>query len=177
MRWMRIGIGVVVAVGLVGYFTLNEWDFGPAKPTAPESVPMSRDEPGPPVLPPPATPSTPVDPAVETAVRDRVTAYWAERSRSNLLGAYPFYDPAFRAKYSADQFLDTFQRLLRFRPKFQGIERVDFEADGRAARVAVRLRTRPEVLLGEELDSITDETWRLADGVWCKEGEALLPAF
>jgi hypothetical protein len=177
MKWMRIGIGVAVAVGLVGYFTLTEWDVGPAKPAAPESVPMSQHEPLPPVVPPPALPSTPVDPAVEKAVRDRVTAYWSARSRSNLLDAYPLYAPAFRAKYSADQFLDTFQRLLRFRPKFQGIERIDFEAGGRTARVAVRLRSRPDVLLGKDLDSITEETWILVDGLWCKDGEALLPTF
>ena len=127
--------------------------------------------------PPPSQVSVRVDPVVEQAVRARVTAYWQVRSKSSLLGAYPFYEPSFRAKYSSEQFLETFQRLLRFRPKFQGIEHVRFTPDDRTAVVGVKLTTRPEVMMGKELTTVSDETWRLVDGKWWKQAEPLLPSF
>jgi hypothetical protein len=130
-----------------------------------------------PSAPRPAAPSAPVDPSIEKALSVRVQAYWGARSRSNLLAAYPYYAPSFRAKYSSDAFLETFQRLLRFRPKFRGIERLHFASGGRTATVSVKLSTRPEALMGEELVTVYNETWRLIDRVWWKDGEALLPSF
>jgi hypothetical protein len=152
-------------------------DVSPVGASTPSVPSGSQNDPPTPVLAPPATPSAPVDASVEKALRARVEAYWGARSRSNLLAAYPFYAPSFRAKYSSEAFLETFQRLLRFRPRFRGIERIHFQSDGPTATVSVKLSSRPEALMGEELVTVTNETWRLIDRVWWKEGEPLLPEF
>ena len=187
---MRIVIALAAAIVLAAYLTrVSVREHGPAAVNPPQAaaqparvpaqpVPSgSQNDPPAPVTAPLAVPSAPVDAGVEKALRARVTAYWGARSRSNLLAAYPYYEPSFRARYSSEQFLETFQRLLRFRPRFQALERVHFEPDRRSARVAVRLRTRPEVLLGEELVSVSEETWRLVGGTWYREGDSLLPTF
>ena len=114
--------------------------------------------------------------AVETALRERVTQYWEARSKSNLVAAYPFYEPAFRAEYSLELFLSNFQRLLRFRPQFQGIQRVEIDRAAGNAKVGVALRVRPELLNGEVVDSVNEETWLLIEGVWYRKAEAMLPA-
>ena len=183
MTKLRTAIAFAAAIIVVAYLThvsMRE----PGQPTVGQvgvstpAVPSgSQNDPPAPVLAPPATPSAPVDASVEKALRARVEAYWGARSRLNLLAAYPYYAPSFRAKYSSEAFLGTFQRLLRFRPKFQGIERLHFEADGGTATVSVKLSTRPEALMGEELVTVTNETWLLVDRLWWKEGEALLPSF
>jgi hypothetical protein len=114
--------------------------------------------------------------ASEPELRDRVDRYWNARSGANLVAAYPFYEPDFRASYPLEKFLSSFQRLLRFRPEYQGLASVRFEPDGRSAQVQVRLRTRPEALGGEVLDSLSEETWRLVGGIWYRKAEALLPS-
>lgn len=178
---MRMVIAFVAAVALAGYLTRAIIREPPPTshnvPRPPNEAPLVMENHQPPVLAPQAGPSIQVNAAVEQALRARVMAYWGARSRSNLLAAYPFYELSFRAKYSPEQFLESFHRLNRFHPKFQAIERIRFEPDGRTARVSVRLRTRPDVLMGKELDSITDETWRLIGTLWWREGEALLPTF
>lgn len=178
---MRIALVFLVAIALAQFamqLRTREPEAvsmpAPARPAPPSG---SQAVSGKPVPVPAPSPSAPNDPAVDKALRSRVTAYWRARSRSNLLAAYPFYTPEFRKKYSQDQFLETFQRLLRFRPKFQAIERVLLEPDGRTARASVRLSTHPDALMGEELVSIVDEGWRLIGGVWYRDGEALLPSF
>jgi hypothetical protein len=111
----------------------------------------------------------------EKALRERVTQYWEARSETNLAAAYGYYEPEFREKYSQELFLSNFQRLLRFRPQFRGIESVQIQADGRTATVRVGLRTMPPELNGEVLDSINEETWLLIEGVWYRQREAMLP--
>ena len=113
--------------------------------------------------------------AREKALRDRVTAYWQARTRTDLHAAYPFYEPAFRAQYSEDAFARNFRRLNRFAPEFLGIEGVAIDEEGPRAVVRIKLRSTPGVLDGQELLSVTEETWLLQDGTWWKQGEALLP--
>jgi hypothetical protein len=115
-------------------------------------------------------------PGVEQVLRARVTSYWEARSKSNLVAAHAFYEPAFRTEYPLDLFLSNFQRLLRFRPEFLGIDRITVEPDGRSAQVVVRLRVRPAELNGEVLDTPSPETWLLLDGVWYRQREAMLPS-
>lgn len=112
----------------------------------------------------------------EQLLRDRVTKYWQARMQSNLIAAYPFYEPEFRAAYPVEQFVSSFQRLLRFRPQFQGIEGLRFEPDGRSAIVRVKLQTRPDALNGQVLDSVSEETWLLIDGVWYRQRESVMPS-
>ena len=178
---MRIAIVFLVAIALAQFLLqprTREPEAVSMSATATSEPPIgSQAVSGKPVPVPAPAPSAPIDPAVDRAIRARVTSYWRARSRSNLLAAYPFYTPEFRKKYPQDQFLETFQRLLRFRPKFQDIERVLLEPDGRTARVSVRISTHPDALMGQELISIIDEVWRLIGGVWYRDGEALLPSF
>ena len=100
------------------------------------------------------------------ALRDRVTAYWNARSRPDLAAAYPFYEPSFRAAYPLNEFLSEFQRLTRFRPVFEEIERIRVEPDGRTAVVHLRVRSRPDLLEGQELSSVSEEKWLLIDREW-----------
>jgi hypothetical protein len=121
---------------------------------------------------------TPRDPTEsDTILGDRVTQYWTARSQANLVAAYPFYEPEFRAAYSLEQFLSSFQRLMRFRPQFTGIDRVAFEPGGSSAKVTVRLRTQPDVLDGAALDSLSEETWLRIEGVWYRQREATTMTF
>jgi hypothetical protein len=111
------------------------------------------------------------------ALRDRVTKYWTARSQSNLVAAYPFYEPDFRAEYPLEQFLSSFQRLMRFRPQFRGIEGIALESSRKVATVKVQLRTQPEFLNGAPLDSVSEETWLQIDGVWYRQRESTTMSF
>jgi len=115
-------------------------------------------------------------PEREAALRERVTRYWQARNDFNLVAAYPYYEPEFRTAYPLEQFLSNFQRLLRFRPQFLGIDRVVIDAEGRSARVGVRLRFKPADLNGEALDSVTEDAWLLIGDVWYHAREPMLPA-
>jgi hypothetical protein len=119
----------------------------------------------------PAAPAAPSE--AEKAVSLRVTEYWKARATMNLQAVYPFYESDFRAKYSADVFARDFRRLNRFAPEFQGIEKVAVE--GQKATVKVKLKTKPDVLMGQELVSVVDEVWVSQDGSWYRAAEALLP--
>ena len=105
-----------------------------------------------------------------------MTQYWEARSQSNLVAVYAFYEPAFRTEFPLELFLSNFQRLLRFRPQFLGIDRVLVEADGRTARVGVRLRIKPSELNGEPLDAPSEDIWLLIDGVWYRQREPMIPS-
>jgi hypothetical protein len=109
----------------------------------------------------------------EKAVRARVEEYWKVRSGMNLQEVQPFYEPDFRNKYAPDVFARDFRRLNRFAPEFLGVEGVAI--DGKKATVKVKLRTRPDVLQGQELVSVVEEVWLNVDGGWFRQGEALLP--
>jgi hypothetical protein len=149
----------------------------PARPAAAASpAPPPASAPGTSAAPAPAgaPPASAASPA-EEALRARVTEYWQARTKLNLAASYAFYEPAFRKTYPQDQFLLTFRRLLRFAPQFQGIEAVELQPDGKSAKVKVKLRTTPDVLEGRELISVSEETWRLIDGTWWRQGESLLP--
>jgi hypothetical protein len=111
----------------------------------------------------------------EKALRERVSAYWKNRAATNLHACYPFYESAFRNKYTADQFATDFRRLNRFAPEFLGIDAATIDASGSKATVKVKLRTRPDVLQGQELLSSSEETWVLESGVWNKAGELTFP--
>jgi hypothetical protein len=124
-----------------------------------------------PMVPPPTT--TPVD--IDPVLKARVEAYWAARMKMNLAAAYTFYDPTFRAAYSEDKFLQNFQRLLRFRPEYQGIDRVSLTPSKTVAVVGVRLKTKPAELEGMELVSVSDEKWQKTGDTWFKQGEPLMP--
>jgi len=112
----------------------------------------------------------------DAVLRDRVTSYWEARSKSNLVAAYAFYEPAFRTEFPLELFLSNFQRLLRFRPEFLGIDGVLVDADGRTARVGVRLRIKPSELNGEPLDAPSEDIWLLIDGVWYRQREPMIPS-
>jgi hypothetical protein len=121
-----------------------------------------------------ATPATtPAD--IDPALKARVDAYWAARMKLNLLAAYPFYDATFRTAYSEDQFLQNFQRLLRFRPEYLGIDRVTLTASKTVAVVGVKLKTKPSELDGMELVSVSEEKWQKNGDTWFKQGEPLMP--
>ena len=109
----------------------------------------------------------------EKAVRARVEEYWKARSTMNLQNVQPFYEPDFRTKYSPDAFARDFRRLNRFAPEFLGIESV--VVDGKKATAKVKLRTKPDVLQGQELISVVEEVWLNLDGGWFRQAEALLP--
>jgi hypothetical protein len=134
-------------------------------PTAPQGAPVAP--------PPPAAPTAPVD--IDPVLKARVEAYWAARMKLNLLAAYPFYDATFRAAYSEEKFLQNFQRLLRFRPEYLGIDRVTLTPSKTVAVVGVRLRTRPSELDGMELVSVSEEKWQKNGDTWFKQGEPLMP--
>jgi hypothetical protein len=109
----------------------------------------------------------------EKAVRARVEEYWKVRSTMNLQNVQPFYEPEFRTKYSPDAFARDFRRLNRFAPEFMGIDGVVI--DGKKATVKVKLRTKPDILQGQELVSVVEEVWLSVDGGWYRQAEALLP--
>jgi hypothetical protein len=109
----------------------------------------------------------------EKAVRARVEEYWKARSTMNLQAVQPFYEPEFRAKYSPDIFARDFRRLNRFAPEFMGVESVALDA--KKATVKVKLRTKPDVLQGQELVSVVEEVWLNVDGGWFRQSESLLP--
>jgi hypothetical protein len=113
------------------------------------------------------------DGGAEKAVRARVEEYWKARATMNLQSVQPFYEPQFRTKYSPDVFARDFRRLNRFAPEFMGIDGVVMEANN--ATVKVKLRTRPDVLQGQELISVVEEVWLNLDGGWFRQSEALLP--
>ena len=137
-------------------------------PAAPPSGSMAAPAPA-------SAPATPVD--IDPVLKSRVDAYWAARMKMNLSAAYAFYDPTFRAAYSEDKFLQNFQRLLRFRPEYMGIERVTLTPSKTVAVVGVRLKTKPAELDGMELVSVSDEKWQKTGDTWFKQGEPLMPDF
>ncbi|MET0555769.1 MAG: hypothetical protein ABW221_22205 [Vicinamibacteria bacterium] len=118
-----------------------------------------------------AAPAAPSE--TDKAVAQRVTEYWKARATMNLQAVYPFYEPEFRAKYSADVFARDFRRLNRFAPEFMGVEGITVE--GKKATVKVKLKTKPDVLMGQELVSVVDEVWVSQDGAWYRVAESLLP--
>jgi hypothetical protein len=122
-------------------------------------------------------PSFPVSDAVDQALRSRLQEYWRARAKSDLLTAYNFYEPAFRRQYNPQEFLLKFHRLVRFKPEFLGIDRIRFEPGGTTATAFIRLRTRPDVVLNEEVVSVTEEHWLIESGTWWKKAEATLPVF
>ena len=109
----------------------------------------------------------------EKAVRARVEEYWKVRATMNLQAVQPFYEPDFRNKYAPDVFARDFRRLNRFAPEFMGVERVAI--DGKKATVTVKLRTKPDILQGQELISSVEEVWLNLDGGWFRQSESLLP--
>lgn len=113
------------------------------------------------------------DGGADKAVRARVEEYWKARGTMNLQSVQPFYEPEFRTKYSPDVFARDFRRLNRFAPEFMGVDSV--VVDGKKATVKVKLRTRPDVLQGQELISVVEEVWLNVDGGWFRQSEALLP--
>lgn len=132
-----------------------------------------------PAAPSPAPSASPTasktETAAEQALRNRVTEYWATRRAANLHASYPFYEAAFRTKYTADQFARDFRRLNRFAPELVGIESITVDPSGNKAVVRVKLRAKVDVLDGRELDSVIAEDWLLEEGNWVRAGEPLLP--
>lgn len=118
-----------------------------------------------------AAPAAPSE--AEKVVAQRVTEYWKARATMNLQAVYPFYEPDFRSKFSAEVFARDFRRLNRFAPEFMGVEGIAI--DGKKATVKVKLKTKPDVLMGQELVSVVDEVWLDQEGTWYRAAEATLP--
>lgn len=117
----------------------------------------------------------PPDLATATNVGERATTYWQARSRQDLHASYPFYESSFRSTYEPEAFVRTFQRLNRFAPIFDGIDRIEVSPDGAQAKVFVKLRaTSP--LDGSPMVTTTEDVWMLADGTWWRRAEAMAPA-
>ena len=159
-----LSLGALVEAGDVKTKPAPKPSTAPAKPAPAAPVAAS--------VAPPA--SGPVSEA-EKALRERVSAYWKIRATMNLHACYPFYESSFRSKYTADQFATDFRRLNRFAPEFMGIDGASIDPSGANATVKVKLRTRPDVLQGQELLSSVEETWLLEEGVWNKAGELTFP--
>ncbi len=113
--------------------------------------------------------------ASEAGLRRRVVAYWNARAAANLQQSYAFYAPAFRAKYTADEFARNFRRLNRFAPEFVRIESLSIDAERGRAMVKVRLRVRIAEFDNEPIESVTEDVWLFESGAWWKEGEPLIP--
>ena len=143
----------------------------------PALISQNNPKPAPPATNSDAPSAPPLSEAADKALRQRVTAYWRARTKSDLLTAFTFYEPPFRRQYTPQEFLLKFQRLVRFKPEFLGIDRIRYETGGETASAFVRLRTYPDVLVNQELVSVTEENWLLVSGTWCKKGESLLPSF
>ena len=175
-RWrdalIRIAPVIIVAVAALAAgpgADSAEKDKKPApKPSAAAAKPAASTAPAPSAAPAKVSEQ-------EKALRDRVTEYWKNRATSNLHACYPFYEASFRTKYTADQFATDFRRLNRFAPEFLGIDGVTLDPSGAKATVKIKLRTRPDVLQGQELISSVDENWLVEDGVWNKAGELTFP--
>lgn len=125
------------------------------------------------LVPATAAAAPPAPSETEKAVAQRVTEYWKARATMNLQAVYPFYEPDFRAKFTAEAFARDFRRLNRFAPEFMGVEGVAI--DGKKATVKVKLKTKPDVLMGQELVSVVDEVWLDQQGTWYRAAEAMLP--
>lgn len=179
----RLALLLVAAIGLVIYFT---------RPVAQKSQPTVQNAGTIPQQPPallskdgakPQPPQTahesapPLNQAADKALRGRVTAYWRARQKSDLLTAFTYYEPKFRQQYTPQEFLLKFQRLTRFKPVFLGIDRIRYEPGGTKATAFVRLSTRPDVVAGQEIVSVTEENWMLLSGTWCRQSEPVMPAF
>lgn len=123
------------------------------------------------------TVDVPAGGASEEALRERVTLYWKTRAAGNLHTGYPFYEPAFRERYTADQFAINFSRLNRFAPVMLGIDSVEIDAEKARARVTVKLRAKVDMLEGAEIEAPTSETWALEGGNWWRQAEPLAPSF
>jgi hypothetical protein len=117
----------------------------------------------------------PVSEAADKALRARITAYWEARTKFDLLTAFTFYEPEFQRQYTPQEFLLKFHRLVRFKPQFLGIDRIRYETGGTNATAFIRLRTQPDVVLNQEVVTVTEEYWLLLSGTWCKKGESLVP--
>ena len=122
---------------------------------------------------PAAQGAKPAASGAEAAVRARVEEYWKARSTMNLQNVQPFYEPEFRTKYPPDAFARDFRRLNRFAPEFMGVEAV--AVDGKKATAKVKLRTKPDILQGQELITVVEEVWLNVDGGWFRQSESLLP--
>jgi hypothetical protein len=182
----RIALVLVVAVAALLFLTrpgaqnphvsvLNS--VGPPSQAVPALLSRDQAKPQPPSEKASDKGAPPLSEAADKALRGRITAYWRARMKSDLLTAFTFYEPQFRRQYTPQEFLLKFQRLVRFKPEFLGIDRIRYEPGGSKATADIRLRTRPDVVGGQEIVSVTEENWMLLSGTWCRKAEALLPSF
>jgi hypothetical protein len=146
-----------------------------ASPVPKVSTAPAKPSPAASVAPSAAAPAPAQVSEQEKALRERVNAYWKNRSASNLHACYPFYEASFRNQYTPDKFATDFRRLSRFAPEFLGIDAVSIDPSGAKATLKVKLRTHPDVLQGQELISSVEEAWVLEGGVWSKTGELTFP--
>jgi hypothetical protein len=113
--------------------------------------------------------------SAEKHLRERVTAYWKARMTMNLQSCLPFYEKAFRSRYTPDSFARDFRRLNRFAPEFLGVDSIAFDESGARATVRTRLRTKVPGVGDQEIVASVEEVWLLEDGEWWKAAEPLLP--
>ena len=178
----RIALVLVVAVAALIFLTrpgaqnphVTVQNGLPGQPGQALPALLSRDQakPQPPSEKAGAEGAPPLSEAADKALRGRIAAYWRARAKSDLLTAFTFYEPQFRRQYTPQEFLLKFQRLVRFKPEFLGVDRIRYEPGGSKAAASIRLRTRPDVVGGQEIVSVTEENWMLLSGTWCKKGEA-----
>lgn len=122
----------------------------------------------------PADGYRPADSATATVLGERAKTYWQARTRQDLYASHAFYEAGFRSTYEPEAFVKAFQRLNRFGPIFDGIDRIELSLDGARAKVYVQLRaTSP--FDGAPLVTTTEDVWILADGTWWRKAEAMAP--
>jgi hypothetical protein len=111
------------------------------------------------------------------AIGERVTEYWKARTRQDLYGAYPFYEPKFRSTYQPEAFVKTFQRLNRFSPELVSVNDITVDVSGTRAKVSVQLRSKPLIDKQElqELITTQEDVWILENGTWWRQAEAMTP--
>jgi hypothetical protein len=168
-----IPVAILSAAGLLSAPGAESGANKPKPPAPPQAAPAK-----PAAAPAASAPAvaTKLPPEQEKALRERVNEYWSYRGKANLHACYPYYEAAFRKKYTADQFAVDFRRLNRFAPEFLGVDEIVPDPSGAKATVKMKLRTHPDVLQGQELISPVEETWMLEDGVWNRAGELTFPS-
>jgi hypothetical protein len=116
--------------------------------------------------------------AVRSAIEARAQTYWERRQAKDLLGAYPFYCAAYRARVSQSQFLQM-TRLIRFDMKETRVSSVNINDQANdKAQVTVDYKFLVPTLSAEPVSGRSTELWVLdRDGQWCKEDEPLVIPF
>jgi len=115
---------------------------------------------------------------VRSVIEARAQNYWERRQAKDLLGAYPFYCTAFRARVSQSQFLQM-TRLIRFNLTETRVTSVTINDQANdKAQVTVDYKFVVPTLSAEPVPGRVTELWALdPDGQWCKADEPFVLPF